>query len=292
MIKETISWNYLVSVIILTWNSEEYVDKCIKSVLEDAILSKIKIEIIVIDNGSSDKTLEILEILKKEYQDLKVIKLERNYGTTVSRNIGIRKSKGKYIFILDSDTLILKNVLSTLIETIEQAKRVGIAAPRLIYPDGNIQKSCKRFPTAKIKIFKYLPFKKLRNIAEKEEVYSKEVYQPNFREIIEVDLCCSAAWMLNREAINEIGLFDENIFYSPEDVDYCLRMWLNNWKVVYNSKIKVMHYSQRLSYKNPKITFSHIQGLIYYFKKYKYLFNRNKIYKHIKKRQSAFLLPH
>lgn len=281
MTKENKKWDYLVSVIILTWNSEEYINKCIRSVFKDAASSNIKTEVIVIDNGSLDGTYEMLKNLQREHPNIEIIKLDKNYGTTVTRNMGIIKSKGKYIFVLDSDTVLLPGVLSELIKTIEEGERIGIAAPRLIFPDETIQKSCKRFPTAKIKIYKFLPIKKLRNIAEKEEIYDREVYHLDFKKVIEVDVCCSAAWMINREAIDEVGLFDEKIFYSPEDVDYCVRIWLSNWKVIYNPKIKVVHYSQRLSYKKISITLLHIKGLLYFFRKYQYFFDRNKLYRRI-----------
>lgn len=281
MTKENKKWDYLISVIILTWNSEEYINKCIRSVFKDATSSNIKTEVIVIDNGSLDGTYEMLKNLQREYPNIEIIKLDKNYGTTVTRNMGIIKSKGKYIFVLDSDTVLLPGVLPELIKTIEEGERIGIAAPRLIFPDETIQKSCKRFPTAKIKIYKFLPILKLRNIAEKEEVYDRAVYQQGFTKVIEVDVCCSAAWMINREAINEIGLLDEKIFYSPEDVDYCVRIWLSKWKIIYNPKVKVVHYSQRLSYKKISIALLHIKGLLYFFRKHKYFFDRNKLYRRI-----------
>jgi len=273
-----------VSVIILTWNSEKYIGNCINSVFIDAGFSGIKIEVIVVDNGSNDGTIEILEKLqKKYYKDLEVLKLRKNYGTTISRNMGIRKSAGKYIFILDSDTEVQPGTMAKLIKTIESEKNVGIAAPRLVYADGSIQPSCKKFPTAKIKFFKTLPFNKFHEIAKKEELYDPKVYLSDFDKIINVDYCISAAWMVNRKTIEDVGLFDENIFYAPEDVDYCLRTWLKGWKVVYDPKAKAIHYTQRLSHKNFKMALSQIKGLLYYFIKYRYIFNRERIYRKIRK---------
>ena len=85
--------------------------------------------------------------------------------------------------------------------------------------------------------------------------------------------------------MNDIGLFDENIFYAPEDVDYCLRMWLKGWKVIYNPLASVIHHTQRRSYKDPKIAWEHLKGLFYFFQKYNYWFNREKIYKKIKNKK-------
>jgi len=229
----------LISIIILTWNSGKYIKKCIESVLNELNDFNDLYEIFVIDGGSQDLTLKILDKLSSKYHEIRVIKLGKNYGTTISRNIGIRKSMGKYIFILDSDIELKAGMVKILMNSINKGNRIGIVAPRLFYPDGSIQASCKRFPTIKTKIYKYIPFHTTRNIAEKDELYN-EICKKGNKQCAEVDYCISAAWIVNREAINDIGFFDENIFYAPEDVDYCLRMWLKGWKVIYNSHIKIL----------------------------------------------------
>ena len=272
-----------VSVIILSWNSEKYIRQCINSLFIDLNFYNMEKEIIIVDNGSSDRTIKILKQLHKKYSNMKVIELEKNLGTTISRNIGIRERLGKYIFILDSDTEVQEGTISTLIDMFNKKDNIGIVAPRLYYSDGSIQPSCKKFPTIKTKIYKYIPFNITRKIAEKSELYNN-IYEKEYKKITEVDYCISAAWMVNRGAINDIGLFDENIFYAPEDVDYCLRMWLKGWKVIYTPLASVIHHTQRKSYKDFNIAWQHLKGLLYYFGKYNYWFNRKKIYKRIKNR--------
>lgn len=256
-----------ISVVILTWNSEKYIERCIHSLKRDN-----DIEIILVDNGSNDSTLEIIKKFEKK-GELQVIKLEKNYGTTKSRNIGISKCNGDYILFVDSDTEISEKTLNSLKDVFENEKNVGIVAPRICYSNGEIQPSCKHFPTILTKIMKFLPFEYTKKIALKDELYPDD-----FDELTEVDYCISAAWMVSRKAIEDVGLFDENIFYSPEDVDYCLRMWKNGWKVLYNPTVVVVHHAQRISYKNWKFTLSHIKGLIYYFNKHEYWFSRRKLY--------------
>jgi len=272
----------VISAIILTWNSEKYIGNCISSLFADVNESKEDVEVFIIEGGSSDGTLAMLEQLKRRYPNIKPIKLEKNLGTTISRNIGIKESSGEYIFILDSDAEVQPGTLDTLVEIIKNGERIGIAAPRLFYPDGSIQPSCKRFPTAKIKLYKFLPSKRTRRLAEQDELYDPEIYSEEFDRIIEVDHCISAAWMVNREAIDDVGLLDENIFYAPEDVDYCLRMWLKGWKVVYNPLATVIHHTQRASYKKPRVAWNHAKGLFYYFRKHGYWLNREKIYEKIR----------
>lgn len=272
----------MISAVILAWNSANYIEECLRSLAADAHHTGIELEIFVVDGGSSDGTETILFRLSKEIRELRVIRLGRNIGTTISRNIAIREARGEYLLILDSDTKIMPGALKELQKTLESAQRTGIAAPRLIYPNGAIQTSFKRFPTAIIKICKFMPISWIQRLGEKLELYPSEVYKRNFGEVIHVDHCISACWLVRREAIHDIGLFDEQIFYAPEDVDYCLRMWLCGWEVLYVPKAEVVHHAQRLSRKNLVMAFVHAKGLLYYFRKHRYYFSQRSLYYRIK----------
>jgi hypothetical protein len=273
----------MLSVIILTKDSEIYIEKCLNSLFLDIRKSGEETKVNVIDNGSKDKTLVILDRLKKKFPNLNVIKLGKNFGTTVSRNIGIRQDNSDNVLILDSDTEVQPGTIKTLIEVIKRNNEIGIAAPRLFYTDGSVQFSSKKFPTLKVKICKLLPFQWAKNRAESDELYESAVYSKDFDQIIEVDYCISAAWMVNRRAIEDVGLLDEKIFYSPEDVDYCVRMWLKAWKVMYIPSASVIHHTQRESYKKLRAALNHIKGLFYFFNKYGYWFNRKKLYSKIQR---------
>ncbi len=271
----------MISAIILTWNSAHYIDRCLQSLINDARSANLEIEIFVIDGGSTDETLEILCQLAEQTPMLQVIKLGKNLGTTASRNIALKKARGEYLLILDSDTEVLPGSLKTLFDVIESEPRVGIAAPRLLYPDGSVQPSCKRFPTALLKVSKFLPFAWLRKLGERAELYPNEIYSANFVKTLRVDHCISAFWLVRREAMLEVGLLDERIFYAPEDVDYCLRMWLSGWEVLYVPSAQVVHHTQRVSYKSLRMAWLHAMGLFYYFKKFGYWIRREKIYEQI-----------
>jgi hypothetical protein len=270
-----------ITFVILTWNSEKYIEKCVNSIYNSLGDELNPIEIIVVDNGSSDATPKTLERLRANNANFKYILLDKNYGTTFPRNLAIKESKGDFILFLDSDTEVRKGSIEILLDTLSDKDyaNVGIMAPRLLYPDGSVQYSCKKLPNITVKIFKFIGNKYLRNIAEEWELYDSRIYSLDFHEIIEVDYCISACWLVRRKALDEVGLFDERIFYSPEDVDLCVRMWLKGWKVVYNPNAIVIHYTQRISKRNFRIALSHAKGLFYYFRKYGYWFKREKLYK-------------
>ena len=273
-----------ISVIILTWNSAKYIEKCVHSVYSSVKNKSYSIEVVVVDNGSLDGTPKILERLKSNYHSFKYILLDKNYGTTFPRNLAIRESKGDFILILDSDTEVKENSIDILLSTLNNKnyENVGIVAPRLLYPDGSVQHSCKKLPNIILKILKFMPIAFLSRIGENLELYDPRVYFSDFSEIIDVDYCISACWLVRRSALNEVGLFDEKIFYTPEDVDLCVRMWLKGWRTIYNPEAEVIHHAQRISKRNLKVAILHAKGLFYYFKKYRYCLDRRKLYKKFK----------
>ncbi|MGB9919718.1 MAG: glycosyltransferase family 2 protein [Moorellales bacterium] len=272
----------MISAVILTWNSAPYIERCLRSLEADARGAGVELELFVVDGGSSDGTPETLSQLSEQIPGLRIIELGRNLGTTVSRNMAIRESRGDYILILDSDTEILPGALGALREALEGAPRAGIAAPRLLYPDGSVQPSCKRFPTAPLKVCKFVPFSWLQWFGERAELYPHEVYNRDFKRVLRVDHCISACWLVRREALDAVGLLDERIFYAPEDVDYCLRMWLAGWEVLYVPSAEVVHHTQRQSYRNWRVAWVHAKGLAYYFRKHRYAFFRRGIYRRIR----------
>lgn len=254
------------SFIILTWNSDKYLKKCFESVLRICRSNSISCEIIIVDNGSSDKTLEITERFARLYQDLfTVIALGCNRGTTYTRNLGLRKAQGTFVCILDSDTEILDGDLVNILDRLSEQPLIGIIAPKLILGDGTIQNSVKKFPTFWLKLLKIL------KVLFRIQGLDKDFYNDfPFQHETEVDSAISACWFFHRNLLKTVGLLDENIFYSPEDVDFCLRVWISGSSVLYVPSFTVMHYTQQISHKRPLslVSIRHFTGLLYYFMKH------------------------
>ena len=262
-----------ISFIILTWNSEKYINKCLTSIFTDLLNSNYTYEIFLVDNGSKDNTVPIIKSFKIKYPDHIIpIYLERNCGTTYSRNLALKQAKGNYIIVMDSDVEICQQrTIRRLLNTFSESQRIGLVAPKLLYADGSLQKSTDAFPTLFTKIFRYFFLKWI-------EKKGQTLNQPSG--LTEVDYAISALWVLKKEVLKNVGLLDENIFYAPEDVDYCLRIWLAGYKIVYNSGVCAIHHTQEISrgLKINRATINHIKGLAYYFKKHKYVLNRPRIH--------------
>jgi len=260
-----------ISYIILTWNSQKYINICVNSIIDDIKGSNFKIEIFIIDNGSQDKTFEQIQNLTENYPDIvKPILLSRNYGTTYSRNLALKRASGRYLCILDSDIEIINPGLSdALIKTLDLNPKFGLVAPRLLYPNGNLQKSTDQFPTIIRKFYRYFFLKKI-------EKYERENSQNLQKQ--PVDYAISALWMFNRATFQKVGLLDEKIFYAPEDVDYCLRIWKSNLMVIYEPSVSAVHHTQELSrnFRLNKATINHLLGLLYFFYNHRFFFIKPK----------------
>ena len=258
------------SIVMLTWNSESYILRCVESLKSRLSDIGYKWEMIIVDNGSRDNTVSILEKLSRENPDhLYVNLLPVNQGTTVSRNIALRKARGKYVAIVDSDIETTENIFPVLVNVLENDNSIGLAAPKILYPSGNWQKSYDRFPTLFQKANRFFRLKAMEN---------HEQSQKTIEEQKNIDYAISAFWLFRRTLLDAVGLLDEKIFYSPEDVDYCLRVWKAGYRIVYCPKCSIIHHSQEISrgWKINKAKFHHLMGLFYLFLKHRYFFRAPK----------------
>jgi len=256
-----------ISFIILTWNSQAYIEKCMDSLLSALAQTEFQYHIYITDNGSTDATPDILQKLKKTFPAaITLFMLKRNMGTTYSRNLGLKQADSRYICIMDSDVEVLPGTIEALAAFLEKDNRAGLAIPKIVYPDGRLQKSTDRFPTMGRKIYRYFFLKKME---------ATEHLKPASEAPVTVDYAISAFWLLKKSVTDQTGLLDENIFYSPEDVDYCLRIWKFGHAIVYFPGVRVIHHTQEISrgLKFNTAFFNHIKGLCYYFLKHRYFFH-------------------
>ena len=254
-----------ISFVILSWNSERFLEKCFDSIIAKCKAEALPIEIFLIDNGSSDGSREIVDQFEERYPEIiKKIYLDKNMGTTYPRNLGSKQAKGKYICILDSDTELLEGTFKELFDIFDNNEDIGMIVCQLILRDRSIQVSVKKFPAFIQKL------SKLSTIFLGRNSVSGYYTDFPFESKREVDTAISAFWLYRRELHASVGYLDENIFYAPEDLDYCVRIWKAGYRILYNPNFKVFHDTQQISHKSPfsRIAFSHFMGLIYYYRKH------------------------
>ncbi len=262
-----------VSCVILTWNSERYASQCLKALISDLVQCGLSHEIFIVDNGSRDQTVAILNAFQERHPDrIFPIYLNYNSGTTYSRNLALRRARGKHLCILDCDVEVTAGAIARLIMTLERNRHIGLAAPQLVYADGALQKSTDAFPTIVTKTLRYFFLKWFEK--RDRELAKDPANQGSGAH--EVDYAISAMWILKRELLERVGFLDEQILYSPEDVDYCLRVWKAGYSIVCDPAVCCVHHAQEISrgIRINRATVRHILGLCYYFKKHRYLFRR------------------
>jgi len=260
------------SAVVLSFNSFRHIRLCVESLVQAFSSLPGPNEIWVVENGSTDGSVEVLRELESSHGvTLHVIYSPRNLGTTVSRNLALRQVTGRQVLVIDSDAMVGSETLASLSALLDANPRFGIVVPRLKYADGRFQLSVDTFPTV---------LRKLQRLFKLKDMEA-EVAVPT--EMVEVDYAISALWLFRRSLLDRVGLLDERIFYSPEDVDFCLRVWKAGFSVVYDPTVCAVHDAQELSRKKKLNTFAvrHLKGLAYLFVKHRYALGVRRLYRRI-----------
>jgi len=258
---------HTLSFVILTWNSRPTIGNCLSSIAALCGSQGISYDAYVVDNGSTDGTPSIIESMSAS-MPVELIRLPHNQGTTVPRNLALKKCRGEFVCVMDSDAAFLEGDLAALLDTLRGDPGIGIIAPRLNFSDGSVQHSVRRFPTLFGKLGR------IPAIVLKRKVPADDSYPGfPFDHAADVDYAISACWFFRRDLLDAIGYLDERIFYSPEDVDFCIRVWKAGKRVVYYPSFTVLHHVQRITHRNvfSRIAVSHLLGLLYYFVKHRYI---------------------
>ena len=185
-----------ISIIIITWNQLDYIKDCLYAL--QIFINDNQVEVFVVDNGSSDGTLEFI---RRTFKNIIIIENKTNKGVSCARNQGLRKATGKYILILDNDTIANNEAIDGMQHFLQEHPAVGLCSCRLKDNEGHIQNSAKSFPGRGVK---------LRNIINsKGEAFNTS----ESNELMEPVYVIGACQMFRREIIDQIGLIDEDIFY-------------------------------------------------------------------------------
>lgn len=223
------------SVVIVSWNSAEFLEECLGAVYEAAGAEEI--EIVVVDNASTDGSAALI---KHHFPDVRLIENTRNMGVSVAFNQGVKASRGKYIQMLCSDTVVLPGAFKEMAGYLDVHPDVGVVGPKLIYPDGRLQPSCRTFPTLSIFAWEFMGLSRLFpdhpvfgkwRMGDFDHLTAREVDQPR-----------GSSVMVRRTVWDEVGGWDEDLDMFFNDVDWCLRVKADGWKILFLPTAVMMHY--------------------------------------------------
>jgi hypothetical protein len=225
------------SIIIVNWNTSKLLADCLDSLKSEIQNPKFETEIIVVDNGSTDDSLEML--LKIENCKLKIIENKTNLGFAKGNNIGIKESAGQYIMLLNSDTTVNLGSLKKLVEFLDNNPNYAVS-PMLFLPDGKPQNDYyMKFPNLWQIFLYHNPF--IRPLAMKIPCLKSLIAQKPKLSNFEVDQLPGAGLMMSRIVWDKVGDFDEDYNFLFEDVDWCWRAKKTKIKRMVVSEAKIIH---------------------------------------------------
>lgn len=225
------------SIVIVSWNVRELLRACLAALPRDA-------EVIVVDNASADSSAAMVTA---EYPAVRLVANQHNRGFTGGNNQGLALTQGRYILLLNPDTIVQDNALETLVNFIDSHPEAGVVGPQLRYADGSLQSSRRRFPTLATALLESTPLA-WHWPAERNrwaQHYHMADRSPDVEQ--EVDWLVGAALLTRREVLEQVGGFDEGYFMYSEELDWQRRVRAAGWKVVYVPQAVITHYEGKSS---------------------------------------------
>lgn len=223
---------------VLTYHSKQLLKGLLESILRTEW--RYRYEIVVVDNNSSDDTITMLE---QHYPAVRLVKNAENRGVAPARNQIFRMASSKYVIILDVDTEVHPGSLDTLVDTMESHPEAAITGPKLVYGDGQLQHSCRPFPTPGNILIEGTFLRDW--FPESRFVKGYTLADWDHQEMREVDWMYGAALIIRKAALDTFGFFDEGFFYLYEDIDLCFRAKKSGFKILYNPAATVTHFLER-----------------------------------------------
>ncbi len=224
-----------VSVIIVNHNTRELLRSCLDSLT--ASEPSLPMETIVVDNGSTDGSADMV---KARFPAVRIVLNPTNEGFARPNNVAMRLATGRHLFLLNSDAEITQGALTELLRFLDSHPEAGACGPKLVYPDGRLQYSVKGFPSLWTHLCDMLFLDKI--FAGSSLFGRGEMRYFPYEKSGEVDHVMAAAFLVRREAIEAVGLFDERFSIYYNDMEWCYRMVRGGWKIFYVSSARVIHH--------------------------------------------------
>lgn len=228
-----------ISVIVVSYNTRELLRTCLSTLFAQD-LGTFTMETIVVDNGSSDGSAEAVS---REFPGATLIRLKENHGFAAANNIGIRRSRGRYVLLLNSDTEVPDTAIRDML-TFMESHPADIATAKLVLPDGRMDPACHRgFPT---------PWAGLTYYAGLEKLFPRSRAFGGYHlgylgdgTVHEIDCPSGAFFLVRRSVIDSVGLMDEAYFMYAEDIDWAFRMKQAGFKIFFNPRVTVLHHKKQ-----------------------------------------------
>lgn len=252
-----------VSIIIVNYNTCRLTMDCLRSVYDS--VTDFSYEIILVDNNSHD---ESIEMISREFPNVNLIANEDNTGFARANNQGMEVASGRYVLLLNSDTVVRQDTLETMISFMDGRLDLGASGCKIILPDGSLDKACKRgFPTPAASFYYAFGFSKLFPDRPRFNGYQLGYLDPD--QDYPVDCLVGAFMLLRRETIDQVGGLDEEFFMYGEDLDWCYRIKEAGWGIYYYPQTTIVHLKGGSARRRPfKIVYEFHRAMILFHRKH------------------------
>ncbi len=225
-----------ISIIIVNYNVKHFAEQCLRSV--EAATGSLSVEVFLVDNGSSD---ESVEYLRSRFPSVTIIDNGENLGFGRANNIAFKRAQGRYLFVLNPDTLLGEDTLHALVEYMDEHPRAGAAGPKILTRDGSFDVTSKRgFPTPWVAFCRFSGLARLFPMSEFFGRYDLLYLSPD--QPAEIDSLVGSCMIVRSDVYREIGGFDEDYFMFGEDIDWCYRMKQTGWQIHYAPVTTIVHF--------------------------------------------------
>lgn len=251
------------SICIVNWNTSRLLAECLRSIYREA--PDFQFETIVVDNASDDFDEAAL---LQEFPSAILIRNKRNEGYARGNNQAIERSSGEYVLLLNPDTSLHSGALAALVCFMDQHAEAGAAGCKLVRPDGTVDPSCRGFPTPLAVAFEYVGLSKLFPGSRLFGRYRMTWFR--YDEVAEVDQPMASCLILRRQALDQVGLFDERFPIFFNDVDWCYRAKQSGWRIYFTPDAVATHHGGASTKQRAAemIRESHRSLALYYDKRY------------------------
>lgn len=253
-----------VSIVTVNYNGGSLLNQCVCAALEQAR------EVIIVDNASSDSSLTELEQRFSSNERFQIIRLPHNRGFAAGCNTGLSASTQPYILFLNPDCILQENSLQRMVQVMESDPRIGMVGGYLVNPDGSEQGGGRRaIPTPWRAFVRAFGLYRLAKYWPKVFFDFHLDQQPLPQEPVEVEAISGALMLVRRQAIDDVGSWDEQYFLHCEDLDWCMRFQQKNWKIVFVPDAPVIHYQGTCSRARPFFVAWHKhKGMLRFYRKF------------------------
>ena len=227
------SEKYLVSVVLVTYNADKHIVPCLKSVLSSR--GVVVDEVIVVDNASSDDTVPFIEEYFGADPRVKVVRLHKNLGFPLACNIGVINARNEFVVIMNPDTLVEPDCFYKIIVAMLNDERFAIAQPKILHPTGYIDS------TGGLMDF----------LGHGYHIGKFEIDNGQYDSFREVFYATFAYTMVRRNIYLRLACMDSRYYLYNEDLDFCWRVWLSGYKVIYIPDAVVYHVGHHATSKLP-----------------------------------------